>query len=432
MEFVNPDGSIFYPAAAYWGPETSDDYARLASAGVNLVLWSPPGTWTIEQQLADLDLLHSLGMKANVVCFWDMLVAGHPTNRERVSEWVEQIKDHPAVYCWSLADEPFLDTSVEMRDNMEYGYRMIRAIDPVHPITYVHCNYNHGLDEMHYFSDIIMVDTYPGPYYPMESHQADKLIEAYEATDYHRPIFQLLQAFTHIGSRPTPVQFHNMFYQNFLAGGQAVGWFGFGGSGRVGSGDGPMVPAEWSEDLWPVFESIYNTGEYEIVFEHYSSGAEPTVASGREADYWYDVWETEDGYYAVLQNRTKSEVSFDVKLDANIETAEQISEIGAAATVTLGEGSFNVVLPASQAVLIKLTVEAADDDDNDEDETTEFEPEDKPAKNPFDGVTIIIGAGKDKDNVTTGDNPARALADLAGFAVVAAGALWLSRKRNTK
>ena len=354
MEFVEEDGSIFHPAYAYWGPETSEDYARLAAAGVNVVLWSPPGSWTIEQQLADLDLLHSLGMKANVVCFWGMLVAGHPTNREGVSAWVEQLKDHPAVYCWSLADEPFLDTSEEMRDNMEYGYHMIRAIDPVHPITYVHCNYNHGLDEMHYFSDIILVDTYPGPYFPMESHVADKLVTALEAIDYHRPVLQLIQAFTHMSSRPTQTQFHNMFYQNFLAGGQGVGWFGFGGSGRVGSGDGPMVPVEWSDDLWPVFESIYATGEYDIVFEHYSSGVEPTVAASREENVWYDVWEADGTYYAVVQNRTKSEQSVDIALPFAVESIAQISEISGEAVAVITESGITATVAPSQAYLIEL------------------------------------------------------------------------------
>ena len=350
-EYVNEDGSIFHPVMAFWAPEESD-WERVAASGVNTILWSPAAGASLEEQIAQLDRLHALGMKANVVCFWDMMPAGWSGNVERVSEWVEALKDHPAIWAWNIADEPFStaeDGATEtetVHDMMINSYKMIRDIDDKYPVTYVHLDFNRNTNA-DWYADIILIDTYPGGNNSHASYVADKTVQMYGFIDDSRPVMHILQAFDH-GYRPKDYELHSQIYQTFLANGASFGFFGFEGSGFG-------YPFEDSTDLWPMYESFYASGEYDILLNQYSSRVEPFVERSRTNNVWYDVWETDDGYYIAVQNRTYNDQNVIIALDAEITSAEAVTQYFNS-DVQMINGDVVINLTQAQAVLVKVTV----------------------------------------------------------------------------
>jgi len=104
---------------------------------------------------------------------------------------VEAIRDHPALLCWYLCDEPAgqgIDPAV-----LDEAYRFVKELDPHHPVTMVFCvpqrapEYVNGMD-------IIMADPYPIPNrsVTMVSDWTDSLNRA---VDYGMPLWIVPQAF---------------------------------------------------------------------------------------------------------------------------------------------------------------------------------------------------------------------------------------------
>ena len=347
-EYVEADGSIFYPVQAFWGPDQWSELEQLAEAGVNVILWSMPSD--PEERIKQLDELHALGMKASVVCFWGMLPAGHPLNVEQVSAAVEQIKDHPAIYAWNIADEPYGTCQpyegMSVREMMINSYKMIRDIDDQHPVTYVEADKNR-YSQADDYSDIPIIDVYPGTsgYENIVGDYTENMVSSIGGS---RHVNVLIQGFTWFGHLPTEMELQTQLDQAFLAGAQSVGYFGIGGAG-----DG--VGLENREDLWAFVQSWYDSGEYEILYNQYSSGVEPFVASVREdANVWYDIWEADGVYYALVQNRTNANNTVTVPLDLNMESAELVNNFFTAG-LAIVDGGFTAELAPAQSALIKLT-----------------------------------------------------------------------------
>ena len=348
-EYVNPDGTIFHPVMAFWQPWPWDHVPLSAQSGVNCILWNPLHL-TLEEQRKQLDDLHAVGVKANVVLFWDMQPPAHPINAERIVACVENIKDHPAIYCWNIADEPFSTASatkdMTVRQMMIASYKLVRDLDDKYPVSYVE-----DIPAMYsfadHYADVIQIDPYPGT----ENYacfNGDMVAKICAETD--RPVISLLQGITFKWVRPYDFEMHSMIYQTFLGGGRSVGYYGFGESGRSEK-EGPL---ETSRDLWPAIKGFYDSGEYEILFRHYSSGKESNLISVREDGVWYDVWETGGVRYAAVQNRTweKQTVEISVENCSAVEPVCWKAEIRP--EIQVKTGGFSVTLSDSQAILLEI------------------------------------------------------------------------------
>jgi len=402
----------------------------MKDAGINTVAWQfnyeEDGGY--RRDLEDLQILYEMDMKAIAVCFWGMYPAGNEHNTEQVPARIKQVlangtpEQLSAIYAWSTADEPFAheDDSNEVRKDMINGYKMLRALDPNIPVTYVEADYRF-YEQAASFADIVHIDPYPGTL-DYNTWVADRSTLAREEIHESRNINNIMQAITYATVRPTGQQLHSMIYQAFLADSNYLSYYAMEWTHDI--------PLWESTDLWPAI-TAFHTDEDDVINAQYSSGSETFVKRDRSDDAWYDVWTAADGTtYVAVQNRLHETNVVDIELDDVADAAFVTKYNADLAAIEITDSGLNVTLVDGQAVLIKLTIEATDDDD--EEDTDKFEPEGRPNKKPFDGVTIIIGAGKDKDNVTTGDSPIRLLAPFAGVAVVAAGALWISRKRSSK
>ena len=343
-EFIDENGEVFHPIFCMWSPVWSE-IDLLEEAGINTIQWSMPEDY--DERIQQLDDLYERGMKAIVVCYWEMYPAGHPINVERVSEAIRTVKDHPAIYGYKVADEPFWTADpvgdINVRQMMINTYKMVRDIDPHHPITYVENVYTEYVESKN-FADVIMIDPYPGFGGTFYDYVGDKTLQACVDTNYSRPVLDVLQAFV-FGCYPSPVELHSMIYQSYLGGARAAGYFGVGGAG------GGYL--EHSTDLWPAIKS-YAANEQDILLNHYSSGVEPNVVTVREDRTWYDIWEADGVYYLAVQNRNykENDVVIDLPFDvAEVEVLSKIAEV----PVSVTDGVMTINLEDSQAALIKLT-----------------------------------------------------------------------------
>jgi len=73
---------------------------------------------------------------------------------------IEAFRDHPALLAWYLSDEP--EGQGVSVDTLERSYRIIRELDPYHPITIVFMAPHRAVDYRNAM-DIVMTDPYPIP-----------------------------------------------------------------------------------------------------------------------------------------------------------------------------------------------------------------------------------------------------------------------------
>ncbi len=370
-----PNGEIFTPVIGFEvygsrglesGNLQAEHLEKLKEGGINTILYYIPSNddqngW--KKTIEELDLVHSLGMKALILMYWGMAPAGAPSNLSRQPATVEALKDHPAIYAWYTADEPFSHDADgdRVRQQLIDGYKMIREIDPVHPIYYTEDNAPRYAESDHY-ADIVSIDPYSGAAADYEVRVGDRTAQVTSETDNARPVNNILQAFTFAGSKPTEAQFQNMLYAAYLGGSRTLGYWCVQ--------DWDPDPVIYERDLWNVITS-FNANEYPIIVEQYADGQGVFEAQSRGSSAWYDLWEADGAYYLMVTNRTRSTNVVNVPFAGDIAALELVTQY-LTAGIELAETAdgFSVTLPASQGALVKITGELAEAPEPD---TTELE-----------------------------------------------------------
>ena len=129
-----------------------------------------------------------------------------------------------------------------------------------------------------------------------------------------------------------------------------MGYYGFGESGNSEE-EGHL---ENSRDLWPAIKGFYDSGEYDILFRHYSSGRKANLISVRNDDVWYDVWEDGGMRYAAIQNRMWEDQTVEISLE-NVGSVEAVCWKAAInPEISVKTGGFAVTLTDSQALLLRI------------------------------------------------------------------------------
>lgn len=345
--FVDENGDPFYPVKACSGVPRAH-YRDLVANGVNVVAWTFKDDPMLDVQ--DLDQLHAMGLKVAVVCFWDMYPAGNEINVSRVSAAIKRVRNHPAIFCWSVADEPFAHDSNAAGD-LRNSYKMIRELDDKHPITFVE-SIAEKYHESAKYADLLSIDPYPGNGYSYATHVGDMSARASKESGYKKPIENYLQAWDWV--QPiNATQFHSTIHQGFLGGTTTMGYYAVPGD--------PEHENYFEEEIW---QEIKNFAAYEqdIMFAHFSKGNErPSFNRYRGDEAWYEVWEADGVYYASVQNRQTSANTVSVSLVNDKGTAEiieydiEVVNGGNISDVTKAGGLFTVNMAAYQAVLYKIT-----------------------------------------------------------------------------
>ena len=130
---------------------------------------------------------------------------------------VMRYRGHPALLAWYLVDEP-ADAGVKATDTMQI-YERIRQLDPYHPVSLVN-NRPHTFADYIGSSDVIAIDPYPVPNYPI-SRVSEYARQASWVSMTQKPVWLVAQAFggvEHWPRPPTAAELRNMVYQGLVQG----------------------------------------------------------------------------------------------------------------------------------------------------------------------------------------------------------------------
>jgi hypothetical protein len=155
------NGKRFFPIGLYAQPEGPDPYRQMAQAGFNLVQASfDPKTY---------DAIAAAGLYA-----WLPLggyvdfSADKEARAARLRDAVAAVKDHPALLMYESVDEPAWTWKEPAKarvpvENLVEGYRLVKQLDPNHPMTLNHAPQNTvpTLRRYNAACDTISVDIYP-------------------------------------------------------------------------------------------------------------------------------------------------------------------------------------------------------------------------------------------------------------------------------
>lgn len=296
------DGKPFEPILAYhFDLNDAEDAVR---AGVNVIQWAPTDGTSKQKCYEELDALHEKGLKAAVVCYWGMQPAGHPNNQSRIQNFISMVKNHPAVFCYMIMDEPFshansfggIDATEDMLRN---SYKIIRFIDDAHPV-YVCEDQKKMYPVSSKYIDCMGIDPYPGNGNDFATHVANMTEAAVAGTKGEKPVYAVVQAMSWVDGTPTPAMLKTQLYQAMMGGAQCVGYY-------------PWVPDN------PAVDTDLNVGRYwntmlefqdiekPLLYSYFSRNEHERYNKLHSNAYWYESWVADDGIYYALVSRSKTD-----------------------------------------------------------------------------------------------------------------------------
>jgi hypothetical protein len=155
---------------------------------------------------------------------------------------INAFKDHPALLAWYIADEPTGNNIAP--DSLLKIYKLIKEIDPWHPVSVVFMA--PFVSSVRYADalDIVMADPYPVPNLPisMVGNVTGQLVKAFEG---QKPVWIVPQAFGggELWRRePTLQEVRSMTYQAIISGARGIQYFV-----RQGLNLFPKSTGTWSE-----------------------------------------------------------------------------------------------------------------------------------------------------------------------------------------
>jgi hypothetical protein len=155
------NGQRFFPLGLYTKPKGSEPFQQMAQAGFNLV----SARW--DQETFDA------AAQAGIYCWIPFggaldLTADTQAREARIRAAVAAAKDHPALLMYESRDEPAWTWKEPAKpaipaDNLATGYRLLKQLDPNHPVTLNHAPQNTvaTLRKYNAATDAVSVDIYP-------------------------------------------------------------------------------------------------------------------------------------------------------------------------------------------------------------------------------------------------------------------------------
>lgn len=204
---LDEHGQPFFPIGTYGAPVK--DYATLKQAGYNFVVASPH----------NLAAVHAAGMKAAVPVH-----GAGPDWFTAVRDTIAKYKNHPAVLCWMLYDEPGYNRA-DLLDIYEL-YQVARQADAFHP-SYLVITMNTVYSTFGRCCDVLAVDTYPISRGTIQD-VGKNIAEAVATSDGDQPVWHCGQLFAWPKDRvPTPAENRLMTYHALIEGARGMLWYTF-------------------------------------------------------------------------------------------------------------------------------------------------------------------------------------------------------------
>ena len=138
-----------------------------------------------------------------------------------IAALVKRYRQHPALLAWYLVDEP-AETKMAPASALAI-YELIRELDPYHPVYLVN-NRSHTYAAYSDASDILAIDVYPIPNYPI-TRVGNYMEQARWTSLERKPVWLIAQAFggvEHWARSPTASELRNMVYQGLVGGAKGV------------------------------------------------------------------------------------------------------------------------------------------------------------------------------------------------------------------
>jgi len=327
------EGNVFHPVFAYHvDPQY---YEVVGEAGINVV--------QCVAEKEKLDAVHAAGLKALVVLYRDMYPAGHPRNATFTKAFVEENKNHPAVFAWAVMDEPFShDPGAE--PYLKNAYKIIRDADDVHPVFVMEVG--DKKDVAAKYTDIFGIDPYVSKNDPAQ-YVAGKVRESV-AVSLGKPVYTLLQAFLYNGYFPSGDAMRSMLYQALLGGSAAVGYYCFDTAK-------PLTPLNQTE-LWPALTAWYES-EAEILFSHLRENADMKIAACDDGTARWHIFIADGNLYVAAMNLSSEEKEITVPLPTGF-VPDTVSVVGGAmeqSVLSCFDGELRLSLQPTGAALYRIS-----------------------------------------------------------------------------
>ena len=139
---------------------------------------------------------------------------------ERFSEHINALKDHPALLCWYVYDEPSGERFAKANERL----RIARKLDPGHPAF---INYLGNKLEEH-LGDIYSTDIYPIPHGSPTGAINGVVRMSAAAKKEHKPVWMWLQGTGYaywMDREPTPRELSCMAYGSLISGARGIYYF---------------------------------------------------------------------------------------------------------------------------------------------------------------------------------------------------------------
>ena len=211
----------FFPIGTYGAPV--EDYGVLKKAGYNFVVAG----------VNDLDKVQQAGLKAAVPVHGSK-EDGFKTVRETIAKY----RNHPAVLCWMLYDEPAYNRA-DLLDIYKL-YNIAYQSDSVHP-SYLVITTPTAYTTYGRCCDILSVDTYPVTN-GIITEVGKNIAKACRESDEDQPVWHCGQMFQWPAQRRPTVQEHRfMTWLALMDGAKGLLWYTFKGFGQYLPQDDPVL-----------------------------------------------------------------------------------------------------------------------------------------------------------------------------------------------
>ncbi len=340
------DGKPFYPTIIY---HAGAAYKELAKIGVNVIQGS---NYSPDEYITVLDEANKYGMKILITLYPGMKPAGSDVNRERTIEIVNKVKDHPAVFAYAIQDEPWAHNP-DCGDDLRKSYKLIRDIDPVHPVYLCEC-FENKFEESGKYVDTLCIDPYPFNAGHVGTRVADYVALAQKAVDYKKPIYVLSSVLTFSGFRPEGYEIRTQFYQTLFEGGV---W----GMYPYNPDDAKIDKLLPDSIFWEHLLSFYEK-EAKLFEEYFYLKMYPTFNKGAVDTARYESFVKDGKLYMAVYNTTREPVDVTIplvsqngKVTAKVTSISVVNGADKLNAKASAEG-IDVSLSATQAVLYCITL----------------------------------------------------------------------------
>ncbi len=258
-----------------------------------------------------------------------------------IAALVKRYRQHPALLAWYLVDEP--DETKMAPESAAAIYELIRELDPYHPVYLVN-NRPHTYAAYSDASDILAIDVYPVPNYPI-TQVGDYMQRARWTSLERKPVWFIAQAFggvEHWARSPTAAELRNMVYQGLVEGAKGVLFYRY-----CQENERHIQPLALWREVQRLAAELAELGPVLLQEEH-SLAAQPTDAGIKVA-----VKEYKRDFYVFAVNVAEDPRPLDLRLEG-LPPMGRAEVLHGQAVPTLANGRLAAELDPLAAAVFRL------------------------------------------------------------------------------